>query len=121
MWEMIASALLDGMKKASDQVKGSATPQGQNVADNVAAGASNSGWGSMAKDLAGGNYASAAGNAVQMGQNNSNQNIAAAGQAPQMSAPIGGPVSAPGSIMPGPVGVQRSPFLQQMMNRYMGA
>lgn len=95
-------------------IGGDATMQTASMADNVANGAANSGWGTLLKDLKSGNYASATGNALQMGE------TAGKSQPPPQSAALPGPVMQPEQPMmqPGPQQMQTSPFLQQMMQRY---
>jgi hypothetical protein len=110
MWGAILQWLMGS--GAGDAAKG-ATTQGATTAGNIAAGAQNSGWGSMAKDLSAGNYASGAGNAVQMGQQNSQKQGMPQTGIPQL------PQATTASTGPAPMtGGAQSPYLQQLMARY---
>ena len=109
MWELLAQYLGSG----------AATEQAGSMAGNLAAGAQNSGWLNMAKDLQAGNYASAAGNALEMGRQTPDAPLHQAQPATPLQIPQyqgqPQPYQAP-VIMPAQ---QQSPYVQQMMQRYL--
>lgn len=123
MWQWISNYLSQYM----DRLKGGDTKQSAtgSTADNAAAGAKNTGWGSMAQDLTKGNYASAAGNAMQMGteaqQNQQQQRNQQAGQSSIPQLPQNGATyqTTPGAGMT-PGASAQTPYLQAMMQRYFG-
>ncbi|GFO60950.1 hypothetical protein GMST_32750 [Geomonas silvestris] len=100
-----------------DHALGSSTPQTAKLADNVAAGAANKGYGPLYQDLKAGNYGSALGNAVHMGQDNANRDNANLSSMPPAQAPqVPQPALPPGPYQPQ---LAETPFLQQMKQRYM--
>ena len=91
---------------------GNATQQADSFLGNVAAGAQNPGWGSLAQDLAAGNFGSAVGNVTQMGGGiPPQQPVTAPPQQYQASALPRQP--------PAPLLFKQPPYMAAMMGRYL--
>lgn len=108
MWAWLANLLAGGGAAALPT-----TAQAASTAGNMAAGAADSGWGKLAGDMAKGNYASAAGNALEMGRQNPVQT-------PQIQSAQSAPIPSYQPTAQTPLSNGNSPYLPLMMSRYLG-